>query len=107
MRKRRTARPTRRCVSISKTKKIRYAGDPEIKDVPEGYRDPKFAFAKGDTVAILGNGLADRMQHDGWTETLLQDQHRDLGLKFRNLSLTGDRVDKYPRSRASRRTRNT
>ena len=26
---------------------------------------------KGDRIAILGNGLADRMQHDGWLETYL------------------------------------
>ena len=51
----------------------------ESVEVPNGYRDPlPFAFKKGDTVAILGNGLADRMQHDGWTETFLQS-----GLKVR------------------------
>ncbi len=26
----------------------------------------------GDHIAIIGNTLADRMQHDGWLETLLQ-----------------------------------
>mgnify|MGYP006902792233 CR=1 FL=1 len=26
----------------------------------------------GDTVALIGGGLADRMQHDGWFETWLQ-----------------------------------
>ncbi len=42
-------------------------------DVPADYRDPTpFAFQKGDVVAILGNGLPDRIQHDGWMETLLQ-----------------------------------
>ena len=45
---------------------------PVLATVPEGYKDKlPFAFQKGDTVA-LGNGLADRMQHDAWTETLLQ-----------------------------------
>ena len=29
-------------------------------------------FQKGDIVAIYGNGLADRMQHAPWVETLLQ-----------------------------------
>ena len=82
-----------------KTKKVRYDGEADIKDVPGDYRDPEFAFQKGDTIAIMGNGLADRMQHDGWTETLLQEEHRDLGLSFRNLSLTGDRVNKFPRSK--------
>ena len=31
-----------------------------------------FQFQKGDVVAIFGNGLADRMQHDPWVETALQ-----------------------------------
>jgi len=67
--------------------------------IPEGYRDPApFKFQKGDTVAIVGNGLADRMQHDGWTETLIQAESAGLDLEFRNMSLTGDRVNKYPRS---------
>ena len=67
--------------------------------IPEGYSDPSpFKFQKGDTVAIVGNGLADRMQHDGWTETLIQAESAGLDLEFRNMSLTGDRVNKYPRS---------
>ncbi|MGI9240369.1 MAG: PVC-type heme-binding CxxCH protein, partial [Verrucomicrobiales bacterium] len=80
-------------------KKVRYSGEPERKDVPADYRDPEFSFMKGDTIASIGNGLADRMQHDGWMETLVQDQHPDLGLRFRNMSLTGDRVNKFPRSK--------
>jgi mono/diheme cytochrome c family protein/lysophospholipase L1-like esterase len=68
--------------------------------VPAGYRDPEtFAFAKGDVVAMIGNGLADRMQHDGWTETWLQVANPDKDLVFRNLSHTGDRPGKYPRSK--------
>lgn len=67
--------------------------------VPAGYRDPEpFAFARGDVIAMIGNGLADRMQHDGWTETWLQVSHPDKGLVFRNLSQTGDRPGHYPRS---------
>lgn len=68
--------------------------------VPKGYRDPSpFKFQKGDTVAIIGNGLADRMQHDGWTETLIQAGAQGMNLSFRNMSLTGDRPNKQPRSR--------
>ena len=63
-------------------------------------RDPSpFKFQKGDTVAIVGNGLADRMQHDGWTETLIQSAAPGMKLTFRNMSLTGDRPNNYPRSR--------
>jgi mono/diheme cytochrome c family protein len=68
--------------------------------VPAGYRDPEtFAFAKGDVIAEIGNGLADRMQHDGWTETWLQVANPDKELAFRNLSHTGDRPGHYPRSK--------
>ncbi len=68
--------------------------------IPPGYRDPEpFAFAQGDVVAILGNGLADRMQHDGWTETFLQIANPGKELTFRNLSHTGDRPGRYPRSK--------
>jgi len=68
--------------------------------VPDDYRDPDpFTFQKKDQIAIIGNGLADRMQHDGWTETFLQLANPDKELAFRNLSLTGDRIDRYPRSK--------
>ncbi|MEQ9068714.1 MAG: ThuA domain-containing protein, partial [Gimesia chilikensis] len=39
--------------------------DPTLVEVPADYRDPiPFKFQEGDVVAILGNGLPDRMQHD-------------------------------------------
>jgi len=72
----------------------------EAVEVPADYRDPSpFAFKKGDTVAILGNGLADRMQHDGWTETFLQSGLKGQDVSFRNMSLSGDRPNYYPRSK--------
>ncbi len=74
--------------------------EPEVAKVPAGYRDPlPFKFHKGDVIAILGNGLADRMQHDGWMETLLQSELTDQKLVFRNMSLSGDRPNNYPRSK--------
>ncbi|MCB9952377.1 MAG: ThuA domain-containing protein [Planctomycetaceae bacterium] len=73
--------------------------DPDLAEVPAGYRDPApFALQKGDVVAILGNGLPDRMQHDGWMETLLQSQLVDQQVAFRNMSTSGDRPNNYPRS---------
>lgn len=75
------------------------SGDPTLVDVPADYRDPlPFAFQEGDVVAILGNGLPDRMQHDGWMETLLQSELQGKTVRFRNLSVSGDRPDSYPRS---------
>ena len=86
-----------------------YNGKPEPKivdnskppaEVPTEYKDElPFSFKKGDTVAILGNGLADRMQHDAWTETVLQSALKGQDISFRNMSLSGDRPNKYPRSR--------
>ncbi len=70
-----------------------------LADVPADYRDPApFAFKKGEVVAVLGNGLPDRMQHDGWFETLIQSQLPDLQVRFRNMSASGDRPDSFPRS---------
>ena len=51
-----------------------------------------FAFKKNDVVAIYGNGLADRMQHDPWVETVLQSQLKGLDVSFRNMSFSGDIV---------------
>ena len=50
-------------------------------------------------MAILGNGLADRMQHDAWMETVLQSALKGQQISFRNMSLSGDRPNKYPRSK--------
>lgn len=76
------------------------AKEPPLADVPADYKDPlPFAFRKGDTVAILGNGLPDRMQHDGWMETLLQSQLPEQQVRFRTMSISGDRPDSFPRSK--------
>jgi len=78
------------------------ATEPALADVPADYRDPRpFAFQKEDVVAILGNGLPDRMQHDGWMETLLQSSLRDKQVRFRNMSASGDRPDSFPRSKGA------
>ncbi|MCB1077039.1 MAG: hypothetical protein KDM64_04330 [Verrucomicrobiae bacterium] len=52
----------------------------------------ELAFEKGDHVVYIGNALADRMQHDGWLETLIQSRHADKELVFRNMGFTGDQV---------------
>ncbi|MEX1048561.1 MAG: PVC-type heme-binding CxxCH protein [Akkermansiaceae bacterium] len=53
----------------------------------------------GDTVSLIGNALADRMQHDGWVETLLQSQLAGKNVIFRNLAVSGDTVTSRPRSK--------
>jgi len=47
---------------------------------------------KGDHISIIGNALADRMQHDGWLETLLAAQFPDEQLSIRNLGVNGDEL---------------
>ncbi len=46
----------------------------------------------GDHIAIIGNTLADRMQHDGWLETLIVAKFPKADLVFRNLAVAGDEV---------------
>ena len=52
-----------------------------------------------DVVCLIGNALADRMQHDGWVETLIQSQMAGKKLSFRNLAVSGDTVTSRPRSK--------
>lgn len=57
-----------------------------------------FKLEKGDRIAIVGNSLAERMQHDGWLETYLQATYPDDRLVFRNLGYSGDQVHYRPRA---------
>ena len=52
---------------------------------------------KGDVICEIGNGLADRMQHDGWVETIIQSRAVGRDLVFRNLAITGDTLASRPR----------
>ncbi len=58
-----------------------------------------FSFQNDDVVAIFGNGLADRMQHDPWVETALQHHLKGMNVRFRNMSFSGDTVAKRPRNK--------
>jgi putative heme-binding domain-containing protein len=58
-----------------------------------------FGLKPNDVVAIYGNGLADRMQHDPWVETILQSQLKGMNVSFRNMSFSGDMVNKRPRNK--------
>src|SRR6266567_6584674 len=51
--------------------------------------DP-LAFNDGDHISIVGNALADRMQHDGWFETLIQAHLPNKQLTIRNIGLVGE-----------------
>jgi len=54
---------------------------------------------EGDHVVLLGNTLAERMQHHGWLETYAQLAMPEKKLVFRNHGFCGDKVDKRPRNR--------
>ena len=56
-------------------------------------------FQQDNVVAIFGNGLADRMQHDPWVESALQANLKGKNIRFRNMSFSGDMVNKRPRNR--------
>jgi putative heme-binding domain-containing protein len=52
----------------------------------------------GNHICIIGNTLADRMQHDGWLETLLQSRFPQHKLVFRNLGFAADELTTRLRS---------
>src|SRR4030095_12416156 len=56
------------------------------------------ALNKGDHICIIGNTLAERMQHDGWLETLLQARFPEHELVIRNLGFSGDELTTRLRS---------
>lgn len=58
---------------------------------------PASAQSPGDRVAIIGNALADRMQHDGWLEAYLQAANPEKQLVIRSLGFSGDEIGLFPR----------
>jgi putative heme-binding domain-containing protein len=60
----------------------------------------KFTLHPGDHVCIIGNTLADRMQHDGWLETYLHSRFPKHDLVFRNLGFSGDELTLRLRSQS-------
>src|SRR5829696_171049 len=47
---------------------------------------------KGQHVCVIGNALAERMQHHGWMETLIHTRFPEHELVFRNMGYSGDEV---------------
>lgn len=46
----------------------------------------------GERISIIGNTLADRMQHDGWLETYFHSRFPKHDLVFRNLGFSADEL---------------
>ncbi len=59
---------------------------------------PALQLKPGDHIALIGNTLADRMQHDGWLETYIVAKYPRHDLVFRNLAVAGDEVVTRARS---------
>jgi glucose/arabinose dehydrogenase len=55
---------------------------------------------KGDHICIIGNTLAERMQHAGWLETLMHARFPQHNLVFRNLGYSGDEIELGKRLRS-------
>lgn len=54
----------------------------------------------GDHISLIGNSLAERMQHHGRLETLIQARFPDHKLVFRNLGFAADVIDPNQRMRS-------
>lgn len=53
---------------------------------------------QGESIAYIGNTLADRMQHHGWLEAYIQALHPELNLTFRNLGYAADEIKRRDRA---------
>ncbi len=63
-----------------------------------GHAQDTLELKKGDRICYIGNTLADRMQHHGWLETLVQSRFSKQQLVFRNLGFAADELTIRPRS---------
>jgi glucose/arabinose dehydrogenase len=62
-------------------------------------RRQAFTLQPKDHISIIGNTLAERMQYDGWLETMLQARFPKHELVVRNLGFSGDEIGTRPRSK--------
>ena len=60
--------------------------------------DP-FPLSPGDHICIIGNTLAERIQYDGWLDTLLHARFPKHDLVIRNLGFSGDEITTRLRSK--------
>src|SRR5258706_2565958 len=71
-----------------------------ISTVPaRGRAAEPFVLHVGDHICIIGNTLAERMQYDGWLETMLYARFPKHQLVVRNLGFSGDEVTPRLRSK--------
>jgi hypothetical protein len=65
---------------------------------PAAAQQVKLELNKGDHIAIIGNTLADRLQHFGHLEAMLHYRFPEHGLVVRDLGFSGDTLTERPRS---------
>ena len=58
----------------------------------------KVELKKDDHIAIVGNALADRMQHDGTLEAFIHKAHPQDDISIRNLGFAADEITSHMRS---------
>ncbi|MEI6539727.1 MAG: hypothetical protein WCO86_09405, partial [Planctomycetota bacterium] len=58
----------------------------------------KLELKKDDHIAVIGNTLADRMQHAGHLEAMLHSRFPEHNLVVRDLGFSGDTLTERPRS---------
>ena len=61
-------------------------------------QEPRFSLQKGDRIAIVGNALADRLQHEGTLEAMMHQAFPDHQLAVRNLGFAADELTIRTRS---------
>ena len=57
-----------------------------------GQAPAPFQLRAKDHIGIIGNTLAERMQYDGWLETMLHARFPKHELVIRNLGFSGDEI---------------
>jgi glucose/arabinose dehydrogenase len=66
---------------------------------PSGKAAATFQLREKDHIAIIGNTLAERLQYDGWLETMLHARFPKHDLVIRNLGVSGDEIATRLRSK--------
>jgi putative heme-binding domain-containing protein len=71
-----------------------------LRSADEAKASAKLEIRPGDHICIIGNTLAERMQHDGWLETFFHSRFPKHQLVFRNLGFSGDEMTLRLRSQS-------
>jgi putative heme-binding domain-containing protein len=67
-------------------------GDRPLRSADREQSHTRLVLFKGDRITLVGNALAERMQHDGWLETYLHSRFPTHDLVVRNQGFSGDEI---------------